>query len=67
MVKDFATVDEIAAASGMPHEEVVDYFNACFADGRLETPPKVEEGNAAQQGSRRERLMARLNKPLFAR
>ena len=67
MVKDYATVDEIAAASGMPHEDVVDYFNACFADGRLETPPKVQEGDAAQQGSRRERLMARLNKPLFAR
>lgn len=67
MVKDFATVDEIAAASGMPHEEVVDYFNACFADGRLETPPKVQESDASQQGSRRGRLMARLNKPLFAR
>jgi len=67
MVKDFATVDEIVAASGMPHEEVVDYFNACFADGRLEVPPKAQESDAAQQGSRRERLMARLNKPLFAR
>lgn len=67
MVKGYATVDEITAASGMPHEEVVDYFNACFADGRLETPPKVQEGDASQQGSRRERLMARLNKPLFAR
>ncbi|HVX05350.1 MAG TPA: hypothetical protein VHA71_09570 [Rhodanobacteraceae bacterium] len=66
MVKDYATVDEIAAASGMPHEEVVDYFNACFADGRLETLPNAQEGDAAQ-GSRRERLMARLNKPLFAR
>lgn len=67
MVKDFATVDEIAAASGVPHEEVVDYFNACFADGRLEVPAKAQEGDAAQQASRRGRLMARLNKPLFAR
>ena len=67
MVKDFATVDEIVAASGMSHEEVVDYFNACFADARLEVPPKAQEGDATQQGSRRERLMARLNKPLFAR
>lgn len=66
MVKDFATVDEIVAASGMPHEDVVDYFNACFADGRLEVPPKAQEVDAPQ-GSRRERLMARLNKPLFAR
>jgi hypothetical protein len=66
MVKDFATVDEVVATSGMPYEEVVDYFNACFADGRLEVPPKAQEGDAAQ-GSRRERLMARLNKPLFAR
>lgn len=67
MVKDFATVDEIVAASGMPYEDVVDYFNACFADGRLEVPPKAQEGDTAHQGSRRERLMARLNKPLFAR
>jgi hypothetical protein len=67
MVKDFATVDEIVAASGMSHEEVVDYFNACFADGRLEAPPKAQEADATPQGSRRERLMARLNKPLFAR
>lgn len=67
MVKDYATVDEVVAASGMPHEEVVDYFNACFADGRLEVPPKAQEDDPAQQGSRRGRLMARLNKPLFAR
>jgi hypothetical protein len=67
MVKDFATVDAIVAASGMSHEEVVDYFNACFADGRLEAPPRVQENDASPQGSRRERLMARLNKPLFAR
>lgn len=66
MVRDFASVDEIVAASGMSHEDVVDYFNACFADGRLEVPPKTQESDAPQ-GSRRERLMARLNKPLFAR
>lgn len=67
MVKGFATVDEIVAASGLPCEEVVDYFNACFADGRLETQQKPQESGVGSQGSRRERLMARLNKPLFAR
>jgi hypothetical protein len=67
MVKDYATVDEIVAASGMAHEDVVDYMNASFADGRLEAAPKVETGEAAPRTSRRERLIARLNKPLFAR
>ncbi len=67
MVKDYATVDETVAASGMTYEEVVDYMNASFADGRLEAASKSEDGEAAPRGSRRERLMARLNKPLFAR
>lgn len=67
MVKDYATVDEIVAASGMSYEEVIDYMNASFADGRLEAAPKAEQGEAAPRGSRRERLIARLNKPLFAR
>ena len=67
MVKDYATVDEIVATLGMPYEEVVDYFNASFADGRLEALSNPEDGEAAPRGSRRERLMARLNKPLFVR
>lgn len=67
MVKDYATVDEIVLGSGMSYEEVVDYMNASFADGRLEAAPKAEVGDTAPRGSRRERLMARLNKPLFVR
>ncbi len=67
MVKDYATVDEIVAASGMTYEEVVDYMNGSFADGRLEAAPKADAGEAGPRTSRRERLIARLNKPLFAR
>jgi len=67
MVKDYATVDEIVAASGMTYEEVVDYMNGSFADGRLQAAAKAEDGDAAPRASRRERLIARLNKPLFAR
>jgi len=67
MVKDYATVDEIVAASGMTYEEVVDYMNGSFADGRLQAAPKAEDDDAAPRASRRERLIARLNKPLFAR
>jgi hypothetical protein len=66
MVKDYATVDEIVAASGATFEEVVDYMNGSFADGRLQSAPKAEDGDAPRT-SRRERLIARLNKPLFAR
>jgi hypothetical protein len=33
----------------------------------LEAAPKAETGEAAPRTSRRERLIARLNKPLFAR
>lgn len=66
MVKEAATVDAIVAASGVTYEEVVDYVNASFAAGRLAAAPvaKVDETSSP---SRRERLMAALNKPLFAR
>ena len=67
MVKDYATVDEIVAASGMTYEEVVDYMNGSFADGRLQAAARAEDGDTAPRASRRERLIARLNKPLFAR
>ena len=65
MVKEAATVDAIVAASGVGYEEAVDYINASFAAGRLEAASTATEETAAP--SRRERLMARLNKPLFAR
>lgn len=65
MVKDPVTVDEVVAASGMPHDHVVDFFNACSASGRLEALPPT--GMNPPKLSRRQRLLALLNKPLFAR
>ncbi|HJP99838.1 MAG TPA: hypothetical protein VJ862_14870 [Rhodanobacteraceae bacterium] len=62
MVKDPITMDEVAAASSMPYEEVVDFFNACSASGRLEAGPNA---GAAPKLTRRQRLLAVLNKPLF--
>ncbi|HEX5961644.1 MAG TPA: hypothetical protein VFY97_10430 [Rhodanobacteraceae bacterium] len=67
MLKEAATVDEIAAASGMPYEDVVDYMNASHAAGRLEAASAGRETAAAPTASRRGRIMATLNKPLFAR
>lgn len=66
MVKEATTVDAIVAASGVAYEEVVDYINASFAAGRLEAA-SVAQPEEASTPSRRERLIARLNKPLFAR
>lgn len=68
MLKEPATVDAIATASNMPHDEVVDYVNASFAAGRIEMPPPAQAETAAEPApSRRKRLIAALNKPLFAR
>jgi hypothetical protein len=67
MSKQPATPDEISAASGTPYEEVLDYINASHAGGRLETTSARKSAGAAPGASRRERLIARLNKPLFAR
>lgn len=69
MLKDPVTADEIAAVSGMPYEEVVDYMNASHASGRLEaaSAAQTDDAGAQQTPSRGSRLMARLNKPLFAR
>jgi hypothetical protein len=69
LLKEPATVDEIAASSGMPYEEVVDYINASHAAGRLEAESgaPADAGTQASSSSRGSRLMARLNKPLFAR
>jgi hypothetical protein len=66
MVKEAATVDAIVAAAGVTHEEAVDYVNASFAAGRLEAAAAAMIAETAAP-SRRERLIARLNKPLFAR
>ncbi len=69
LLKEPATVDDIAATSGMPYEEVVDYINASHAAGRLEAESgaPADAGTQASSTSRGSRLMARLNKPLFAR
>lgn len=65
MAKAAATVDEIVATSAMPYDQVVDYVNACFATGRLEAA--TDAGAEQPRLSRRQRLMAVLNKPLFVR
>jgi hypothetical protein len=67
MLKEVVTIDEIVAASGMPYEEVVDYINASHACGRLETASTAQGSETASIPSRRERLIARLGKPLFTR
>ncbi len=70
LLKEPVTADEIAATSGMPYEEVVDYMNASHAAGRLEAASAAQAEDAGAQASassRGSRLMARLNKPLFAR
>lgn len=67
MAKNAMGIDEIVAESGMPHEEVVDYINASFAASRLATAGTPNESAAETTSSRRDRLFARLNKPLFAR
>ena len=66
MLRSAATADEITAASNTPYEEVVDYINASHAGGRLDANPMPQPSDNAPAPSRRERLMARLNKPLFA-
>lgn len=68
MLKLPVTSDEIAAASDAPYEEVVDYINASHAGGRLEAASVINKpSDAAPAPSRRQRLMARLNKLLFVR
>lgn len=66
MLEDAATIEQIAAAAGAEYDDVVDYINASFASGRLAAAPAtVATANPAP--SRRARLMAVLNKPLFVR
>jgi hypothetical protein len=67
MLEDPVTVEDVVAASGMPCEEVVDYINASYAGGRLDAASVKKSSRKATALSRRERLIARLNKPLFTR
>jgi hypothetical protein len=67
MLKDPVTADEVVAASGMPYEDVVDYINASYAGARLDAASVKKSSRKATAMSRRERLIARLNKPLFTR
>lgn len=66
MLHDPASMAEIVAASDTSRDEVVDYINASFASGRLETQATRQTGEAAK-ASRKGGLLARLNKPLFTR
>lgn len=72
MSKDPATAVGIAAESGTSLEEAIDYINASHAAGRLEGPQTGAHAAPAVAASEartpaKGRLMARLNKPLFAR
>lgn len=66
MLEDAATIEQIAAAAGAEYDDVVDYVNASFASGRL-APAPLATPTASPPPSRRARLMAVLNKPLFVR
>ena len=61
MLKQLATVDEIAAASGQPREDVVDFINACAAIDLIETdlPAAAAEPVAAKPGGLLGRLRGR--------
>lgn len=66
MLEEAANIEQIAAASGAEYEEVADYINASFASGRLAASP-APGAVPTPAPSRRARLMAVLNKPLFVR
>jgi hypothetical protein len=68
MMKEPMTPDAISEAAKVPLVDVIDYINASQAAGRLETAqvsPRPAE--TAQAPSRTSALIAKLNKPLFAR
>jgi hypothetical protein len=67
MLKNAATAEEIATASGVSIEEVLDYINASHAAGRLENTVEARAATSTTSASRKSGLMAKLNKPLFAR
>lgn len=67
LLKAPATADEIAAESGMPYEDVIDYMNASHAAGRLVAESAAKAAEPERAPSRGSRLMSALNKPLFAR
>ena len=66
MLHEPASIEEIMTASGMSHDDVVDYINASFASGRLATPVTRQDRDAARE-PRKGGLLARLNTPLFTR
>jgi len=62
MLKQLATVEEIASASGQPCEDVVDFINACAAIDLIETDlpaPGAEPPAAAKPGGLLGRLRGR--------
>lgn len=70
MLKDAASIDAIAHASGVSRAEVVDYVNASHAANRLEVsagPDANAPAPVADHASRRSRLMSRLDPRRLAR
>lgn len=67
MFNKAATLEQIAEESSVSYDDVVDYINASHAAGRLvdDTPAAAEAASPAT--SRKSRLIAVLNKPLFTR
>ncbi|HEX7324528.1 MAG TPA: hypothetical protein VF292_04125 [Rhodanobacteraceae bacterium] len=66
MLGGFSRTAAIGAAVGVPEPEIIDYVNASYAAGNL-AMEAVSAGTAAPAPpSRTARLMAALNKPLFA-
>lgn len=67
MLKDAVSAEEVAAASGVALDEVVDYINASYAAGRLATSRAApDQPHPPDARTRASRLLAVLNKPLFA-
>lgn len=69
MLKAAAPAAAIAAASDATLDEVIDYINACDAAGRLENAAPAAGTAATPHHAARSKgsLLARLNRPLFAR
>lgn len=70
MLKDAASIEQIAHAAGVPRAEVVDYINACHAANRLEVNAGLDTNaptQAPDQPPRKGRLMSRFDLRRLAR
>lgn len=66
MLCGFSGVAAISAAVGVPEPAVTDYVNASYAAGNLAVEAVPADTSTPAPTSRTARLMAALNKPLFA-